>query len=68
MIWFKRPPNVAITQKITGVYGSTEEVFLVRSFRRSGKLWCIWRGEHVLLKNDGTCVGTSVFPLTWEAL
>ena len=68
MIWFKKMPNVVLTRRIEGIYGATSEPFLARAFRRSGKLWCVWRSGLVLLKDDGTCVGETGFPMTWEKI
>lgn len=68
MLWFKRLPNVALTQKMVGIYDPFENVFLVRAFRRKGKLWCIWGQEYLLLKSDGTCVGVAGSHMTWEAI
>lgn len=65
MMWFKRLPNVVLTR-----YSDNQayDVVLARAFRRGGKLWCVWRSQYVLLKNDGTCVGDTNFPMTWEVI
>jgi hypothetical protein len=65
MMWFKKMPNVVLTR-----YSGNDvyDVFLTRSFRRNGKLWCIWRNQYMLLKSDGTCVGDTGFPIRWEAI
>jgi hypothetical protein len=68
MICFKKMPNVVLTQKIGGLYDASSTAILARAFRRNGKLWCVWRGGLVLLKDDGTCVGETGFPTTWEAI
>lgn len=65
-MWFKKMPDVVLTH-----YWSDGKPFdqkLARSFYRDGKRWCKWRGEYVLLKDDGTCVGASSFPMSWEAV
>lgn len=65
MIWFKKMPNVVLTRHNDDhVYDKS----LVRAFRRSGKLWCVWRGGLVLLKDDGTCVADTGFVMRWEKI
>ena len=65
MICFKKMPNVVLTRHN---YDLVFDKHLARAFRRSGKLWCVWRGDFVLLKDDGTCVGGDGFPMTWEKI
>jgi hypothetical protein len=65
MMWFKRLPNVVITRYDNE---SIYDVALTRAFRRNGKLWCVWRNDYMLLKDDGSCVGDTTFPMRWEAI
>jgi hypothetical protein len=65
MMWLKRTPNVVLTRYNDG---KTYDVALTRSFRRNGKLWCVWRNDYMLLKDDGACVGDTTFPMRWEAI
>lgn len=67
MMWFKKMPNVAITLDAADFYGGKRTV-LTRAFRRDGKLWVDWHGEPTLLKDDGSCVGNTWPPATWEAI
>ena len=65
MMCFKKMPDVVLTRYSgKNVY----DVLLARSFRRNGKRWCIWRSQYMLLKDDGTCVGDTGFPMRWEAI
>ena len=65
MIWFKKMPNVALTRSADE---TIYDVILTRTFRRDGKLWCVWRNKYILLKDDGSCVGDTTFPMRWEAI
>jgi hypothetical protein len=65
MICFKKMPNVVLTRHN---YDLVFDKHLARAFRRSGKLWCVWRDGLVLLKDDGTCVASTGFHMTWEKI
>lgn len=69
-MWFKKMPDVMPDVMLTR-YWHDDTLFdrkLARSFRRDGKRWCEWRGDYILLKEDGTCVGDTVYRTVWEAI
>lgn len=56
MFWFKRMPD-AVLRRYKATDGSFIYNDLIHTFHAEGKRWCNFRGELLLLRDDGTVVG-----------
>jgi hypothetical protein len=64
MFWFKKMPDAVVRRFAEN--DTQISAHLVRTFRRDGKRWCDWRGDILLLQDDGSVVGDDWYILRWE--
>ena len=66
-MWFRKKMPDAVLFRYRMRDGSHARQETVRTFIADGKRWCKFRGQHLLLKDDGSVLGDADTH-KWEAL
>jgi hypothetical protein len=67
MFWFGKKMPDAVVRRFDGDM-TLISTHLVRTFRKDGKRWCDWRGDMLLLLDDGSVIGDDFYALRWSPL